>query len=571
MVSASVSRVASRVTRVAVVVCVLAGAWFAATPEALAQPASQQPPSTLAATTPDEPEGIPILYRGREIFRVRRALGPITAAQRAETIQALLDANVRADTSPDDFTVVEFPAYTEIRIRDVVLGVVTEQDAEAVGLPRQLVATRVLTQLKLVVIQARAEFTPRAITFGIGLIIVSTIVLALLLRGVSRVYRRVMGTIDEWRERKLLGVRIQRVQLITPERQAATLSTLSRWGYVALVVIAVTVWLEIALAALPWTRPYSRLVVAYLVAPLSFAWGAFLDYLPSLAFLIVITAITYGMLRVVHFLFREVERGTIKLPNFQAEWAEPTYKIVRVLLIALAFVAAFPYIPGSGSPAFQGISLFLGLLVSLASSSAISNVIAGTILTYTGAFRMGDRVQVAETMGDVVHKSLLVTQVRTIKNVLISIPNSLVLGAQIRNFSALSRDAGLILHTTVTIGYDAPWRTVHELLISAALATDGIVAEPAPFVLQTALDDFYVSYEINAYTRQANRMIEIYSTLHANIQDAFNKGGVEIMSPHYSSLRDGNTTTIPADHLPADYRAPAFRVDGPGTRSRQDE
>jgi len=160
MVSASVSRLASRVTRVVATVCVLAGAWFAATPEALAQPASQQPSSTLAATTPDEPEGIPILYRGREIFRVRRALGPVTAVQRAETIQALLDANVRADTSPDDFNVVEFPAYTEIRLRDVVIGVVTDQDAEAVGLPRQLVATRVLTQLKLVVIQARAEFTP---------------------------------------------------------------------------------------------------------------------------------------------------------------------------------------------------------------------------------------------------------------------------------------------------------------------------------------------------------------------------------------------------------------------------
>jgi small-conductance mechanosensitive channel len=173
---------------------------------------------------------------------------------------------------------------------------------------------------------------------------------------------------------------------------------------------------------------------------------------------------------------------------------------------------------------------------------------------------MGDRVRIGETVGDITEKTLLVTRVRTIKNVEITIPNGTVLSSQVVNFTTLAAEHGLILNTTVTIGYDAPWARVHELLIEAARRTEHILSEPAPFVLQTALNDFYVSYELNAYTDRPDVMAATYSQLHQHIQDAFNEGGVEIMSPHYGALRDGNATTIPAAHLPADYRAPAFRV-----------
>jgi small-conductance mechanosensitive channel len=173
---------------------------------------------------------------------------------------------------------------------------------------------------------------------------------------------------------------------------------------------------------------------------------------------------------------------------------------------------------------------------------------------------VGDRVCIGDTTGDITKKTLLVTQLRTPKNVLVSVPNSVVLSAQITNYSGMAAGEGLILHTSVTIGYDAPWRTVHELLVVAALRTESILADPAPFVLQRSLDDFFVTYEINAYTREANRMLEIYARLHANIQDAFNEAGVEIMSPHYRSVRDGNTIAIPAASRPPSYEAPAFRV-----------
>jgi small-conductance mechanosensitive channel len=176
------------------------------------------------------------------------------------------------------------------------------------------------------------------------------------------------------------------------------------------------------------------------------------------------------------------------------------------------------------------------------------------------AFRLGDRVQIADTVGDVIEVSLLVTRIRTIKNVEITIANSMVLSSHIINFSGSVQNEGLILHTTVTIGYDAPWRKIHKLLIDAALSTDNILTTPAPFVLQTALDDFYVHYQINAYTDQPSNMAKTYSDLHQNIQDKFYEGGVEIMSPHFSTIRDGNHIAIPDQYLPKDYKASSFRV-----------
>jgi small-conductance mechanosensitive channel len=220
----------------------------------------------------------------------------------------------------------------------------------------------------------------------------------------------------------------------------------------------------------------------------------------------------------------------------------------------------FPYLPGSGTPAFQGVGVFVGLMISLGSAGAIGNLVSGIVLTYTRSFSVGDRVRIADTTGDVVGHGLLSTKIVTIKNEEITIPNGAILGNHIVNYTELAEGQGLILHTGVTIGYDVPWRTVHELLIDAARATAGVLSEPEPFVLQTGLDDFYVRYEINAYTREPRRMATIYSELHQSIQDRFFAAGVEIMSPHYSSLRDGNAVAIPPDRRPARYVPPAFRV-----------
>ena len=203
--------------------------------------------------------------------------------------------------------------------------------------------------------------------------------------------------------------------------------------------------------------------------------------------------------------------------------AKPTYQLARIVVMLFALVVVFPYLPGGKSEAFKGVSIFLGLLLSLGSSSAVSNVLAGLVLTYMRPFRAGDRVKIADTIGDVLEKTLLVTRAADDQERRSGDSQRRHPQQPDLNYSALARTRGLILHTTVTIGYDAPWRTVHELLIRAALGTEGMLPDPPPFVLETSLNDFHISYELNAYTDRANEIQDIYSRLHEAIQDSFNE------------------------------------------------
>jgi small-conductance mechanosensitive channel len=270
--------------------------------------------------------------------------------------------------------------------------------------------------------------------------------------------------------------------------------------------------------------------------------------------------VTHYAIRLIRLIFGEISKGQLKLRGFYSDWAELTEKLVRMLLLVLALIVAFPYLPGAKSPAFQGISIFLGVLLSLGSSSAVANAIAGIILTYMRSFLVGDWVQIGDTMGEVVEKTLLVTRVLTPKAEIITIPNATVMSGSVKNYSVEAKKSGVIFYTAVTIGYDAPWRTVHQLLTNAAVATAHVLPQPVPFVLQRRLDDFYVVYELNAFTDCPSQMLTIYSELHQNIQDKFNEAGVEICSPHFSSLRDGNVIAIPQQYIKPDYQPSGFRV-----------
>ncbi|HEY9713764.1 MAG TPA: mechanosensitive ion channel domain-containing protein, partial [Chroococcales cyanobacterium] len=271
------------------------------------------------------------------------------------------------------------------------------------------------------------------------------------------------------------------------------------------------------------------------------------SYLPNIAFVVIILLITHYIIRFTHFIFKEIEQGTITIKGFDPDWADTTYGITRFLLTAFSFVLIFPYLPGSGSPAFQQVSIFLGVLLSLSSTGAISHVIAGIFLTYTGAFKAGDRVKIADTVGDVMGKTLFATRIRTNKNEEVTIPNGLVLSDHIVNYSSSASGTGLILHAKVTIGYEVPWRTVHKLLIDAALQTERILPEPPPFVLQTDFDGSSVVYEINAYTNFPRGMQNTYSNLRQRIQDQFTEANIEILTPVYHAVRDGSLSTVPAE------------------------
>jgi small-conductance mechanosensitive channel len=265
-------------------------------------------------------------------------------------------------------------------------------------------------------------------------------------------------------------------------------------------------------------------------------------------------------MRLIRLVFVQIRKGEVRIPGFYPDWAEPTDKLLRLLVLTLALIVAFPYLPGAKSPAFQGISIFVGVLLSLGSSSAVANAIAGIILTYMRSFLIGDWVQIGDTMGEVVEKNMLITRLLTPKAEIITIPNATVMSGSVKNYSTQAKKSGVIFYTTVSIGFDVPWRTVHQLLINAALETEHVLGRPAPFVLQRSLDDFYVTYELNAYTDSPREVLNIYSDLHRNIQDKFNEAGVEICSPHYSALRDGNGIAIPEQYVAPDYKAPGFRL-----------
>ncbi|THJ19474.1 MAG: mechanosensitive ion channel family protein, partial [Nitrospira sp. CG24E] len=366
--------------------------------------------------------------------------------------------------------------------------------------------------------------------------------------------------IRSWRGTYIPPIKIQKVEVLSTDQLATGVIALAKGLRVIATLFLLYVWLTAALGIFPWTRGISARLVEAVLTTFTAIGQAFATYVPNVISIIIIVYVTRYILKLISMVFTGIERGTIKFSGFHADWAQPTYMIVRFLVMVFAVIAIFPYIPGSQSDAFRGVSVFLGILLSFGSAGAISNIIAGAVLTYMHPFRNGDRVKIADTIGDVMERTLLVTRVRTIKNVDITIPNSMVLGSHLINFSSVAKEQGLILHTAITIGYDAPWKTVHALLIAAAKATTHILKTPEPFVLQTGLNDFYVTYEINAYTDQANKMATIYAELHQNIQDKFNEAGVEIMSPHYTQVRDGNQTTIPEQYLPKNYQAPSFRI-----------
>ncbi|MCB0769072.1 MAG: mechanosensitive ion channel family protein [Flavobacteriales bacterium] len=326
------------------------------------------------------------------------------------------------------------------------------------------------------------------------------------------------------------------------------------------VLLVLYITLPVLFAIFPWTQDLAEVLFGYITRPVAHIAMSLWDFLPDLITIVVIVAVFHYVIKGLAFLRDEVRTGALVIPGFYTDWATPTFQLLRVILYAFMVVVVFPYLPGSDSPVFQGVTVFLGALFTFGSAGSLSNIISGLVLTYMRSFQKGDRVRIGEVFGDVIERNMLVTRVRTTKNEIISIPNSTVINSHTINYTSDSAERGLIIHSTVTIGYDVPWRQVHGLLIAAAKKTESIEAEPVPFVLQTSLDDFYVRYEINCYTKQTTRQAFIYSQLHENVQDAFNAAGVEIMSPHYRAMRDGNRTTMASDQVPPDYEEPSFRV-----------
>lgn len=332
---------------------------------------------------------------------------------------------------------------------------------------------------------------------------------------------------------RIQGIGIQSFQIIGPDQLRRILRGIEKFFVAAGLLTAIYLYLNYVLSLFPWTREFAGNLFSVVVNPLQTMGRGLLQMVPGLVFLIILFIFTRYVLALIYLFFEAVESGRITVTEFEPAWAKPTYRLVRVFVVALALVVAYPYIPGSGSEGFKGVSLFIGVLVSLGSQSLIGNIIAGFTLIYRRTFKPGDRVQIGDHVGIVEQSRVMATYLRTIKNETVVVPNSNIINEDITNFSTLAQQRGLILHTTVGIGYETPWRQVEAMLLEAAARTPGLMREPKPFVLQKALGDFAVTYEINGYCDQPLTIERVYSQLHQNILDLFNEYGVQIMTPAY--------------------------------------
>lgn len=389
--------------------------------------------------------------------------------------------------------------------------------------------------------------------------IVVTVFFVVLIRIWRGLTSRLGTRLRENRSTHIKPLRFQKLDILSAEDIASLLQdglkVLYWFGTTVLVVLNI----NFVFGIFPATRGFVARVLDVVTTAISTMFAEFVAYLPKLAVIIVTALIAYYAVRMARLIFRGLATRRITISGFYPEWAMPTFSLIRLIIIAIAFVLVLPNLPAAHSPAFRGVSIFVAILVSLGSTAAVANMVAGVVLTYTRAFKIGDLVRIADALGQVTEKTIFVTRVTTPKNVEIAIPNAMVLANHIINYSSLARrEPGLVLHTTVTIGYDVPQEQVRTLLIEAAKATENIEPDPEPFVLVTSLDDFYISYEINAYTRTASTMTATYSELHARIVGSFNEAGLEIMSPHYSAIRDGNPIALPKDHLPKNYEPTPF-------------
>lgn len=399
------------------------------------------------------------------------------------------------------------------------------------------------------------------IFYRIGKVSIVIFVLVLLIKLLNRGYRKVNRIIISLKGEKLKGLSIKGFEIINDAQVVKISLFISRIVRLILALFFVSMSLPIIFSLFPWTESLADTLIGYFLNPIQQYFWLFIHYIPNLISIFIISYIGHFILKFIKYLSNEVENGNLVLNGFYQDWAKPTYNLVRFALYIILLIFIFPFLPGSDSPIFKGVSVFVGILITMGSSSSVNNVVAGLVLTYMRPFKKGDRIKVEDILGFVTEKTLLVTRLRTAKQEIITIPNSKILNTNIINYSiSIQENDGVVVHSTITIGYDVPWRKVHKALIKATVGIDTIAQEPKPFVLQTSLDDYYVAYEINAYVTNVKTIIGTQSKLHENIQDVFRDEGIEIMSPHYHSWRNGEETTIPK-RVKEDYTYKAEQVD----------
>ena len=470
---------------------------------------------------------------GNELFNVR-GVSSFPAAKRAEEVSdRIKQVAEAASIHPEAIEVEHLDEYTSIKVGEMIIIRLFDADAELEGVNRSTIAKTIQAKISLSVAKYRHDRSRPVILNSLKYAAIATVLFVFLLFVLLWVFRRLRRIIQKRIQKKIESVESISFNLIKSNHIWQAFHLLVNTVRAIILTYLIVVFLDYVLSLFPWTNPLSKYVLKIIVDPVVELGRAFVDYIPKLIFLVIIFFVTKYLLQLIKLFFSGIERGGITIKDFNPEWAISTYKIVRVFVLAFALVIAYPYIPGSDSVAFKGVSVFVGVLFSLGSSSFIGNLIAGYSMIYRGAFKIGDRIEVDGQIGFVEEQKLLVTRLRSHKNEEIVLPNSELMNSKIVNYSSKRHVDGVMVHVVVGIGYETPWRQVDAMLKLAVKRTEGLLNDPPPFVLKKALADYAVNYEINAHCTDIPRINTIYSELLQNILDVFNENNVQIMTPSY--------------------------------------
>ncbi len=506
--------------------------------------------------------GYPVSLFNDTLFYVYTKIGASTPKDRATNITKRVRKLYDEDTfKTDSLITVNSDNTVDIVFGDMIIMSVSELDAIWNSKSRNELANDYVNMINTAIVNEKENNSFTKILTRIALVILVLAGIYLLIWIINKGHVKSEEYVKNKKDKWFKDLSYKEYTFLAADQflnVTVLIMKALKWFYILVLLYLV---LPLVFSIFPFTQGWANILFKLVWSPFRAVFLAVWDYIPNLFTIVAIYIVMKYFIKLVNYIFTEIENEKLKISGFHPDWAIPTFGIIKFLLYAFMFVLIFPYLPGSSSNIFKGVSVFIGVIFSLGSSSAIANLIAGLVITYMRPFKIGDRIKIGEMTGDVIEKTMLVTRLRTVKNEEITIPNASVLSGNTINYSSNSLGEGLIIHTTITIGYDVPWKLMHEALLEAALRTDFISDKPKPFVLQTSLDDFYVSYQVNAYTNEAKKQALIYSELHKNIQDVCNEKGIEIMSPHYGALRDGNLITIPSDYLKSGYKSPSFNIE----------
>ena len=484
--------------------------------------------------------GVPLVIDGDTLLIIYTSLGGDDPAHRVESVARKVTQIGKSLKLTTDSMHIFVSEYTDdVMCGEVVIVRVSDLDGLWNGMSRRDLAEEYLRILSVEIERLHADYGLKAKLTGLGWAVFLIVVQVVFFMLTARFIRYLRRKIAEGVNGRMKPLIIKGYELMNVPQQKRILLVLTRVLQIFLVLLQLFISLPLLFSIFPETEKFTWNMINYVWSPLRDMVVSIVRYFPNLVKIFVIIYVVRWVLKGLHHISDEIAVGHLKIDRFYQDWAQPTYHIIRIFVIAFTLVVIWPLLPGSESGVFKGVSIFVAALFSLGSTTTIGNLISGIIITYMRPFLVGDFVRIGEQEGEVIEKNAFITRLRDIKGNLVTVPNNSILSQQTVNYTAAARDGkGSIVHSTFTFTYHVPRETVEAYLLEGAARCQLLEKNPKPFVLYTALEDFYTQYEINGYTKETARLFAVYSELHRHIIDVFHEHNLDPTSSHFIKVQE---------------------------------